>query len=1091
ALAIAANEIPNPPVEARDALQQIAFAPGIRDWLVTPEDTQYNDLGFTPDGSRLLAAHTRRTGNWVGIVNMWDISSGQIIHSFQNEMSFITDIEISHDGNLLAIAGCGRDRYINCNRGRIEIWDINTFELKYAFEYFEQFVNAIDFAKNSLRLASIGCHEVTENPELPPDQRRYSSICAESEIILWDIESDRKESAIIPAATLSDIAIHPDGNTLVTGGAKCVEGQIICEEGEIIIWDTETLEPILHITPINPLTELPERGVGDVNYDYSAAYIVSRTSGSFAIWNSQTGELVDSEWRLSVGGADMSLYGPYNSVDSLLVTSDFETVIVEDLFADSVMLEFAGHTGTVNDVEFSLDGRLVASADSDGTIILWAVKPGNVIQNLDFRFELLPDANQNVIFDDRYLLTQTCDQREESGCYEISLVLWDVEDQSIEVTIPSISVVPPATGEGLWISAVGFDLEAGKLAIGMNDRSISVFDTNTQQLLQTYTPNPLPQSDEAGIKRIAIYDENTIISSNCENVNIPWYPCLDEIVVWDIISNSPTVRIPIDFVHALSSAGEYAVASRCLPEFPSCDSYSMMLISVMNSETLWEITRDFSRIVNVAFDITQEYIVILHESTDEDGVNNSSRHQEVTVLDKAGSIVAQNVILPADTRAVRYNAQNGTIVALSTDHQNNRETVWSISTGEKLIVLQDTLGSSYLSDSGQILTTGRLGSTVRRIYSYTELLDWVGKNRYTLDLTCAERNQYSIEPLCAPDVSDLRVTPFPTPAPIEVTPAEVKPFDVIQDTPINIGEVIDATLFANATDVWVLNGQAGDVIDIIVSAQFDSTVELFNSEGFSLAFNDNFSEDPGDSRILGFRLPWTEEYTIKVWGDSEGLLGEEYSLLVTDAGITGNSGSDSVLSISINETGFLQPGESHYWTFEASAGDIVDISVVAEFDSFITLSDAFGTELALGDDFEGNVGDSRILSQRIPTDGSYVIEVHNLAIISFSSGNYQIVVNRANDGSAGVNRSASDTNTCNVRTSFDVNLRAGPGTTYSQDGSRARNTVILADAQTQGADGYIWWRVGDMTEDRGLWVREDVVLEDDDCRQLPVIASNP
>ena len=1073
ALALAANEIPNPPVEARDALQQIAFKPGIRDWLVAPEGAQYSNLEFIPDGSYLFAAYTRRIGNWIGIVDMWDIGKKQIIHSFQTEIEYITDIGISYDGNFLAVAGCSRNPASYCRQGRIEVWDINTYDLYRIFEHSKKEINAIDFAKDSLLLASVGCHEIIE--------LEFGSMCTENEIILVDLMGEYRVTATLPSSTLSDIAIHPDGGTLVTGGSKCVEDQTICEEGEIIIWDSKTLKQLNHITPMYPPLETPDSGVEDVKYDHSGNYIVSRTFSTVAIWNSQNGELIESEWRLSFMGSDMSLYGPYNSFDSLMVTSDFETVIVNDLFSDFVNLELAGHTGIVNDVVFSPDGRFIVSADDDETMILWALKPGNEIQSFDFKFELLPDANQNVIFDDHYLLTQTCDQREEGACYEINLILWDIEDQSIVMTIPSISIARQPPGEGLWITEIGFDLEAERLAIGMNDRSVSVFDTRAQKLLQTYIPNPLPRYDNEGIQRIAIYDENTIISANCENVAVGWFGCLDEIVVWDIASNSPKARIPLDFVYTLSSTGEYAVASRCLSEYPSCDSYSMMLINVVNSETLWELNRDFSRIVNVAFDITQEYIVILHERSDEDNINNGSRHQEVTILDKAGSVVAQNVTLPADTLAVRYNAQNGSIIALSSNRQNNRQIVWNISTGEKLIVLEDILDSSFLSDSGQLLTSGIRGSTIkiRRIYTYAELLDWVDKNRYTRDLTCAERNQYSIEPLCDPVVSDLRVTPFPTPGPIEVKPAEVRPFDVTYDTPINIGEVIDATLFASATDIWILNGEAGDVIDIIVSAQFDSTVELINSTGLSLAFNDDFSENPGDSRILEFRLPWSAEYTIEVSGDSEDLLGEEYSLLVTDTGTTGNTSSDFALSIGMNAIGFLQPGESHYWTFEASTDDLVDIHVIAEFDSIVTLYDEFGNQININDDYN-NTNESRISNEEIQADGTYSIEVFNLALVDFIAGSYELELNFMNAIS---NKSGDDTYTTTanldtncpnlpaaqlqvggngivpIRQTDSNNMRSEPATGARIVRIAPPGTVFDIVGGPECASGYRWWQV--------------------------------
>lgn len=77
---------------------------------------------------------------------------------------------------------------------------------------------------------------------------------------------------------------------------------------------------------------------------------------------------------------------------------------------------------------------------------------------------------------------------------------------------------------------------------------------------------------------------------------------------------------------------------------------------------------------------------------------------------------------------------------------------------------------------------------------------------------------------------------------------------------------------------------------------------------------------------------------------------------------------------------------------------------------------------------------------------------------------------------------------CNVTTRYGVNLRTGPGDGYAQTGSRPYNDTFAVDAQFFGADGYIWWRVGDGSIDNGLWVREDLVTEQGACNSLPTVS---
>ena len=65
----------------------------------------------------------------------------------------------------------------------------------------------------------------------------------------------------------------------------------------------------------------------------------------------------------------------------------------------------------------------------------------------------------------------------------------------------------------------------------------------------------------------------------------------------------------------------------------------------------------------------------------------------------------------------------------------------------------------------------------------------------------------------------------------------------------------------------------------------------------------------------------------------------------------------------------------------------------------------------------------------------------------------------------------------------NVNVRSGPGTTYSVSGTIAVGTEAEADGQIEASDGFMWLRLAD-----GLgWVREDVVSKTETCDQLPLV----
>ena len=80
--------------------------------------------------------------------------------------------------------------------------------------------------------------------------------------------------------------------------------------------------------------------------------------------------------------------------------------------------------------------------------------------------------------------------------------------------------------------------------------------------------------------------------------------------------------------------------------------------------------------------------------------------------------------------------------------------------------------------------------------------------------------------------------------------------------------------------------------------------------------------------------------------------------------------------------------------------------------------------------------------------------------------------------------SADTTAVCSVSAAGNVNQRSGPGTNFARAGTLAGGTSAAVDGQATGADGMVWWRLGE-----GIWVRSDVVNESGDCTSVPIAQS--
>jgi hypothetical protein len=72
---------------------------------------------------------------------------------------------------------------------------------------------------------------------------------------------------------------------------------------------------------------------------------------------------------------------------------------------------------------------------------------------------------------------------------------------------------------------------------------------------------------------------------------------------------------------------------------------------------------------------------------------------------------------------------------------------------------------------------------------------------------------------------------------------------------------------------------------------------------------------------------------------------------------------------------------------------------------------------------------------------------------------------------------------CAISAGGTVNQRSGPGTTYERAGTLAGGTSAPVIGQATGADGFVWWQLGE-----GVWVRSDVVNQTGTCDSVPVVA---
>ncbi|MEA3440197.1 MAG: WD40 repeat domain-containing protein [Chloroflexota bacterium] len=378
ALAMAANEIEEPPKAAQDAPMEAAYAPGARVRYVVEDffdgvQGPARSVAISPDGRSALVGFTD------GIIIQWDLESEAEIQRLQGHTGTVRTLAFSPDGET-ALSG-GNDMLVI-------LWDLDSGQAIRQFEGHDGVVQAVKFRPDGRTIITAAQHTCEFKSE---------------NLIVWDVDTGEIIKSFPGGHQSMDIS--PDGRYTISKD-DC--------GGGFPLLDIET-EEIVH----NFHSSFNEFDVA-ISPDGNTLLVASSDYYLY-YWDLDMKELLQK-----FDGHNRILREvEYLPDGSRAVSGDTKgTLIMWDLINKTKVATFDVHTDQITDLAINPDGNSALTSSLDGTLIIWDLNPAGEIQ----RFEDHTSKVLSTAFtpDGKYVLS--------SGGWSISdpaedyaTRVWDVE----------------------------------------------------------------------------------------------------------------------------------------------------------------------------------------------------------------------------------------------------------------------------------------------------------------------------------------------------------------------------------------------------------------------------------------------------------------------------------------------------------------------------------------------------------------------------------------------------------------------------------------------------------------------------------------
>lgn len=450
-------------------------------------------LAFNPESTLLVS------GGYDGLVKIWEVSSGQCIHTLRGHTKWIRSVAIHPAGVLLATGD---------QDGLIRLWDIVDGQcLKEWLEPGRE-VWSLAFSSDGRRLASGDANGVIKLWDLIDKQYIWNAIGGSAiTSLVFSQDSELLVSAGVDARIIAWHTSNGKRHSTLSGHTGAVrsltankEGLLASSsfDGTVKLWQVDKIEAGQCLGTL----------YGHTHWVWSAAFgpdglLVSGShDGTVKLW--QIGkEGGKGECLRTLRGYARRVTSVAFSPDGKMLVSGESNGMVKlwETESGQCLRVLSTQAGGFMAVAFSPDGQLVASSLPDKTIKLWVAGSGQCLRTLEGH----EDVIWSVVFssDGRFLLSSSAD---------LTIKRWEINSGQCLTTFQ---------GQNHWIWSVTNSPDGKLLASGDFSGAVKVWDIGSGQCLHT-----LQSSSQAIVALMFTPDGTRLLSSNAQ----------DLVAIWDVNS---------------------------------------------------------------------------------------------------------------------------------------------------------------------------------------------------------------------------------------------------------------------------------------------------------------------------------------------------------------------------------------------------------------------------------------------------------------------------------------------------------------------------------------------------------------------------